>query len=49
MSISGFRLKFLKIIICMLGFGVGYLANLSEMQIVGVVLGLALVVNFLSE
>lgn len=49
MSISGFRLKFLKIIICMLGFGIGYFVNLSELQIVGIVLGLALVVNFLSE
>lgn len=49
MSISGFRLKFLKIIICMLGFGIGYFANLSELQIVGIMLGLALVVNFLSE
>ena len=49
MSISGFRLKFLKIIICMRGFGIGFFANLSELQIVGVVLGLALVVNFLSE
>lgn len=49
MSISGYRLKFLKLIICMLGFWVGYFANLSELQIVGVVLGLVLVVNFLSE
>lgn len=49
MSISGFRLKFLKLVICMLGFGMGYFANLSELQIVGVVLGLVLVVNFLSE
>lgn len=49
MSIRGYRLKILKMMICILGFGVGYLANLSEIQIVGVVLGLMLIVNFLSE